>query len=168
MFRKVVLSSALIAVFAPALLAQGVTVCVFQGKESSGLAAKYASDLQNVADELDGKALPGGVSIHAVADSSVKPKEEDAAARSHQCGYIVAVWREKISGAIGLWTGSGVVQGEASASTFDRAHQNDTNFDYTLRRTGSGKKLINFEGDGSSPWDHLGKEVVKKLAEQQK
>ena len=96
MFRKVLLYAAVIALFAPTLLAQGVTVCVFQGKEPHNLATQYASDIQNVVTELTGKTLPNGASIQAIAVPDVSPKDQDAAAQSHQCGYVVSVWREEI------------------------------------------------------------------------
>ena len=169
MSRRVLLYAAFIALFASPLLAQGVTVCVFQGKESHDMASQYASDMQNAADAFSGKSLPGGASVQAIAVAGVDPKQEDAAAQSHQCGYIVSVWREEILAApagVGGTTGNGVESTHANQSAMGQ--QNDARLDYVLRKTGSKKKLLNGESDSSSPWDHLADEVVKKLAREAK
>jgi hypothetical protein len=164
------LSVALISLFAPALLAQGVTVCVFQGKESHDIASQYASDVQNVAAALSGKALSGGAAIQAVAVPGVEPKQEDAAAESHQCGYILSLRREVIlaapAGVAGNMGAGGVGGGHVNESAMGQG--NDARLDYILRKTGSKKKLLNGESDSSSPWDHIGDEVVKKLARAEK
>lgn len=166
MSRRVLLTAALIALFAPALLAQGVTVCVFQGKESHEIASRYASDPQNLVAELSGKTLSSGSTIQAIAVPGVDPRQEDAAAQSHQCGYIVTLHRSVI-----LATPAGVAGNMSNGG--DSPHMNqsamnqqdDARLDYILRKTGSKKKLLNGESDNSSPWDHVANDVVKKLAQ---
>jgi hypothetical protein len=170
MSRKVLLSAALIVFFAPALLAQGVTVCVFQGRESHDVASQYASDIQNVVSALSGKTLSGGAAIQAIAVPGVEPKQEDAAAQSHQCGYIISLRREVIlaapAGVAGNMSSGGVGGGHVNESAMGQG--NDARLDYTLRKTGSKKKLLNGESDSSSPWDHIAGDVVKKLAREEK
>lgn len=166
MFRRVLLSVAVTALFAPTLLAQGVTVCVFQGKESHDLATQYASDIQNVAAELTGKTLPSGASIQAIAVPDVSPKEQDPAAQSHQCGYIVSVWREEMLAAPAGISGNMSGGGLGGAHNNDSAMQqtNETRVGYSLRKTGTKKKLVNGESDKASPWIRIASDVVKKLA----
>ena len=169
MLRKVVLSAALTALFAPALLAQGVTVCIFQGKEPHDIASQYASDPQNAAAAFTGKTLPGGGAIQAIAVPGVDPKQEDAAAQSHQCGYVVALSREEILAApagVAGGTGNGVESTHTNAAAMGQG--NDTRLDYVLRRTGSKKKLLNGESGSSSPWDRVADDVVKKIAKEEK
>jgi hypothetical protein len=170
MSRRVLLYAALIALFAPPLLAQGVTVCVFQGKESHDIAAQYASDIQNVAAELSGKTLPNGATIQAIAVPGAEPKQEDDAARSHHCGYIITVRRSEIlaapAGFSGNLSAGGPETGHMNQSAMGQ--QNNARLDYILRKTGSNKKLLNGESGSSSPWDHIGDDVVKKLAREEK
>ncbi len=170
MFRRVLPCAALIALFAPALLAQGVTVCVFQGKESHDIATQYASDPQNVATALSGQTLPSGGTIQAIAVPDVEPKQQDDAAQSHNCGYIISVHRTEIlaapAGVAGNMDAGGVGSGHINQSAMNQ--QNDTHLDYILRRTGSKKKLLNGESDSSSPWNHVASEAVKKLAREEK
>lgn len=165
MSRRVLLYAALIAFFAPTLLAQGVKVCVFQGKESRDLAKQYASDIQNVAAELSGKPAGSG-SVQAIAVPDVNPKEQDAAAQSHQCTYIVSIWREEMlaapAGISGNMSGGSIGSGHLNDSAMQQ--QDETRVGYSLRKTGSKKKLVNGESESSSPWDHIAKEVLKKLA----
>ena len=169
MFRRVLVSTALIALFAPALLAQDVTVCIFQGKESHDIAAQYASDPQNVAAELSGKSLSGEGTIQAIAVPGVDPKQEDAAAQSHQCGYIMTLQREEILAApAGVAGNMGNGGDSPHMNQAAMNQQNDARLDYVLRKTGSKKKLLNGESSSSSPWDHIADEVVKKLAREGK
>jgi hypothetical protein len=162
--RRFLACAALIALFAPALLAQGVSVCVFQGKEPHDIATTYASDPQNVAAELSGKTLLNGSAIQAIAVAGVKPKEEDAAAMSHHCDYIVNVWREEILAAPAGIAGNMSNGGDSEhINTAAMDQQNDTRVDYTLRKTGSKKKLVNGEANSGSPWNHIAEAVIKKL-----
>ncbi len=167
MSGRVMFALALIGLFAPPLLAQGDTVCVFQGKESHDIASQYASDPQNVVAELSGKTLSGGATVQAIAVSGVDPKQEDAAAQSHQCGYILTLRRSVILAApagVAGNMGNGGDSPHMNQAAMDQ--QNDARLDYTLRKTGSKKKLLNGESDSSSPWAHVSDEVVKKLSRQ--
>lgn len=170
MSRRVWLSAALAAFFAPALLAQGVTVCVVQGKESHHVASQYSSDMQNAAAELSGQTLPNGAKIQAIALPGVQPKEQDAQARSHSCGYILSLHRSVIlaapAGVAGNMNAGGVGSGHVNESAMGQG--DDARLDYVLRKTGSKKKLVNGQSDSSSPWGHVAEEVAKKLAQEEK
>jgi len=173
MFPRVLVYAAFPVLFASSVLAQGVTVCVFQGKESHDVAAKYASDTQNVAAALSGKALSGGSTIQAIAVPGVDPKQEDAAAQDHQCSYIVSVWREEIlaapAGFAANMQGNGNnMQGDQGMNQSAMSQQSNSRLNYSLRRIGSRKKLASGEVDSGSPWDHVANDVMKKLARDKK
>ena len=57
--------------------------------------------------------------------------------------------------------GNGADSEHANPSAMSQ--QNDIRIDYSLRKTGSKKKLVNGESESSSPWDRIASDVVKKL-----
>lgn len=163
MVRRFLVFAGALALAAPLVQAQAVTVCVFQAQK--GHKMKNAVDANGLVEALSRLTLPGGAPIQATAIADVAPKAEDDAAQQQHCTWIVDAWREDLPANTPNYGGTLVPSGaytnvEEGSLSEAPAH---TLLEYELRKPGSDKKIAHGESDDVKPYPAAAQNIVKKL-----
>jgi hypothetical protein len=161
--------TAMVAMLAPGTFAQGVTVCVFQGKEAKGVNADVANDVTALAKELVPLTLPGGATLSVVPVTGVDPKTIDAEAKTRNCTDVVTIWRQ--SGIQDTPNYGGTLGGtQASQGTGNMLMLKDTKLpdgdllEYSLRKADSKKAVAHGESE-STAYGSFANAIAKKLGQ---
>jgi hypothetical protein len=168
MNRMLLAFTAMVAMLAPSALAQGVTVCVFQGKDAKGVNADIANDVTALARELVPLTLPGGATLNVVPVTGVDPKTIDAEAKTRNCTDVVTIWRQagiqdtpNYGGTLG---GTQASQGSGNMLMLkDTKLQNGDLLEYSVRKPDSKKAIAHGESDSTS-YGSFANAIVKKIA----
>jgi len=168
MNRMLLAFTAMLAMLAPSALAQGVTVCVFQGKDARGVNADIANDVTAMAKELVPRTLAGGATLSVVPVTGVDPKTIDAEAKTRNCTDVVTIWRQE--GIQDTPNYGGTLGGtQGSSGTGNQLMLKDTKLDngalleYSVRKADSKKALGHGESDSTS-YGAFANAIVKKIA----
>ena len=167
MNRMLLAVTAMFAMLAPSALAQGVTVCVFQGKDAKGVNADIANDVTALSKELVPLTLPGGATLSVVPVTGVDPKAIDEA-KTRNCTDVVTIWRQagiqdtpNYAGTLG---GTQASQGSANQLMLkDTKLNNGDLLEYSVRKADSKKPIARGESD-STAYGSFANAIVKKLA----
>jgi len=168
MVRSFLIFAGALALAAPLVQAQAVTVCVFQVPK--GYKVPDGSDAQDLATALSALKLPKGVAISAIPINGVAPDQENAEAQKRSCAYVAEIWRIDLPPDSPLYAGT--LQPGSNTDQFSRQTVNqmesksNTQLNYSLRKTDSDKKITHGASDDNKP-SSMAKLMVKKIAKAQ-
>lgn len=163
MVRRLLIVAGALALAAPLIHAQDVTVCVFQAER--GHKMQNSDDAQRVASALSALTLPGGAAIKAIPVTGVSAKDEEAEAGKRGCGFILEVWRNEVPAATPMGPGTNAVSGsQAGIYAEGSGPDASTVMEYSLLKAGSHKKLGSGEASKRDPWSQAADLAAKKIA----
>ena len=165
MFRVAVLFTGMAASFAPALLAQNQTVCIFQQKQGRVEAVDAGFDSNLLAKEL-ATQLPAGLNIVPV--TGFIAKEIDAEARHRNCNWVVVLTREHMAPSTPNY--GGTLGNTQQATGFGSQLWikgtklgGDTLLEYVLRKGDDRKTVSHGEGEDDSTYGKFAQAIAKKI-----
>jgi hypothetical protein len=165
MTRALVAFLGISALFAPVLVAQKSTVCVFQQKQ--GRAANVDAGFDS---GLLVKELLTRTALDVVSITGFTSKEIEAEAQRRQCAWVVTLWRQELAPDSPNYAGTlGGTQGTESGGTSlmlkDTQLGQNTLLDYSLRKGDSHKTVAHGEGDEGSTYGKFADAILKKLGQ---
>lgn len=164
MVRTLLVLVAAMGAVAPAVRAEGVTVCVFQARK--GHKVPDGSDAQAVADALNELKLPSGDSITAIPIHGVSVKEEQAEAQKRGCGFVAEVWQNDVGASTPLVGAAGAnpASQDPGFNPAGSESSGSTVLEFSLRKADSDKKIAHGESDKSAPWSAVAGTMAGRIA----
>ncbi|HEX4311196.1 MAG TPA: hypothetical protein VHZ25_14280 [Acidobacteriaceae bacterium] len=168
MTRAIAVLVAMSALFAPALVAQNSTVCVFQQKQGRAVDVDGGLDSSLLARELIARTSSGSPAFDILPITGFGPKEIDAEAQHRNCAWVVTVWRQEVGPNTPDYGGSlGNTQASAGQNNTLMVKSNkigeDTLLEFTLRKPDSHKAIAKGEGDEKTTYGRFADTIVKKI-----
>ncbi len=163
MIRGLLVFAGALALAAPLVHAQVVTVCVFQAQK--GHKMHNDSDAQGVVDALSTLKLPNGDAIRAIPVDGISTRDEEAEALKRGCGFVAEVWRNDVPASTPLVAAAGANPSSQNPDLFPgSATEAGTVMEYALRKTNSNKTIAHGEANKSDPWSEVADTIAKKIA----
>jgi len=168
MLRKLLIFAGALALAAPLVHAQGVTICVFQAQK--GHKVPNGSDATGVANALSTLTLPKGGAIRAIPVNGVSAGDEEAAAQKQGCAFVAEVWRSDVPASTPMAASASANPSSSSTAGVYPTGSDipaSTVLEYSLKKAGSDKKIAHGEADKSDPWAQAADTIAKKIAKAQ-
>lgn len=170
MARFFVVFAGTVTLFAPALVAQNPTVCVFQQKQGHAANVDAGFDSSLVAQELTTRISSGTPAFDIVPVTGFTAKEIDAEAQRRKCAWVVTLWRQELgpntpdyAGTLG---GTQTSAGQGSAIMLkDNQIGADTLLEFSLRKPDSHKAIAHGEGDDKAAYGKFADAIAKKIGQ---
>ena len=161
MIRGLLVFAGALALAAPLVHAQVVTVCVFQAQK--GHKMHNDSDAQGVVDALSTLKLPNGDAIRAIPVDGISTHDEEAEARKRGCDFVAEVWRNDLAASTPMGAASNLDTTPGLYPTGSGTSAG-TVLEFSLRTADSDKKIAHGEEDNATPWTQAAETMAKKLA----